>query len=263
MNINLVRLKLLFGDDAIVSKRPDAGEVPSSLVQRGPRTLFFGTRAAKRGPGALDAGLRLGAGSRIEQRRRFRAHARNHLAAFHAVAGVQLDSKHAAGYGSGHDEPIAHARHPFFVNGHDQRAGRDGGDIDLDRRRPHDDREQAGDDRRRTKNATIREQAEHRHHSRVLSTATRSRRSSRRLTRRPDTPAAAMTIRNDQAIVAGDVTKDSRYTSLLKAVMMTWPNTYPMRAPIGSARSVSGLLLGPVFISVAAALLTAPSISHE
>ena len=82
MNINLVRLKLLFGDDAIVSKRPDAGEVPSSLVQRGPRTLFFGTRAAKRGPGALDAGLRLGAGSRIEQRRRFRAHARNHLAAF-------------------------------------------------------------------------------------------------------------------------------------------------------------------------------------
>ena len=99
------------------------------------------------------------------------------------------------------------------------------GDVDLDRRRPQHDGEQAGDDGGRTKNATIGEQAQHRHHSRVLRTATRSRRSSRRLTSRPDTAAAAMTIRNDQAIVAGDVTNDSRYTSLLKAVMMTWPNT--------------------------------------
>ena len=122
MDIRLVRLELLFGDDAIFGERPDAGEVPSSLVQRRLRALFFCARAAERGPGALDAGLRLGAGSRIEQRRRFRAHARHHLAAFHAVAGVQLDSKHTAGDRSGHDEPIAHARHPFFVDGHDQRA---------------------------------------------------------------------------------------------------------------------------------------------
>ena len=131
MDIRLVRLEFLLGDDAIVGKRPDAGEVPLRLVQRRLRALLFRARAAERGPGALDAGLRLGAGSRIEQRRRFRAHARDHLAALHAVAGVQLDSKHPAGHGSGHDEPIAHARHPFFVDRHDQRSARDDGDIDL------------------------------------------------------------------------------------------------------------------------------------
>ena len=125
MDIRLVRLELLFGDDAIVGKRPDAGEVPSGLVQRRLGTLFFRARPAERGPGALDAGLRLGARSRIEQRRRFRAHARDDLAAFHAVAGVQLDSKHPAGHRGGHDEPIAHARHPFFIDGDDQRSARD------------------------------------------------------------------------------------------------------------------------------------------
>ena len=117
-----MRLELLFGDDAVFDKRPDAGEVSLGLFQRRPRALFFRTSPAERGPGALDDGLRLGPRPRIEQRRRFGAHARHDLTALHAVARFQLDPQHASGHRRGHDEPIAHARHAFFVDRHDQRA---------------------------------------------------------------------------------------------------------------------------------------------
>ena len=68
----------------------------------------------ERGPGAFDGGLRLCTRSGVEQRRRLRSHARNHLSALHAVAGLELDPKHAARHGCRHDEPIAHARHALL-----------------------------------------------------------------------------------------------------------------------------------------------------
>ena len=40
----------------------------------------------------------------------------------------------------------------------------------------------------------------------------------------PETMAAAITVSHDQAAVASDAVNESRYTSLLKACMMTMPS---------------------------------------
>jgi hypothetical protein len=161
VDIRLVRLELLFGNDAVFDKRLNPDKVTLGLFQRRPGALFFRTSPPERGPGAPDDGLRLGPRPRLEQRRCLGAHARHDLSALHAVARFQLNSQDAPRHGRGHNEAIAHPRHAFLVDRHDHRAGRDSGHVDLNGGRPQDDGKQADDDCGEAKNPTVGEQAQH------------------------------------------------------------------------------------------------------
>jgi len=112
----------------------------------------------------------------------------------HLVAGLEVDAAHPARHRRRHDEHVAHACFAFVRDADHQRAALDLDEVDGHGCRPEQPRQR----RRECEHQRDPEQqslGRRGHvHSRVFSTAIRSRRSTRRRTSRADTAVAATPI---------------------------------------------------------------------
>ena len=169
--------------------------------------LLLGAGAAERRSRAFDRRLRLGARPRVEQRRRLGAHPGDDLAARHRIARLELDPQHAARDRGRDDEPIADpGRAPPRRRSRpaDPRCTVDTSTANGPR--PQRDGGQAGNrpESRRPAGARLARNRRRAHrHSRVFSTPTD--RGDRAAAGRsaPRSATAPITVRNDQAMVAG------------------------------------------------------------
>jgi hypothetical protein len=88
----------LRGHHAALRELPHPRQLTLQLCERRPRALLLGPRPAERRSRAVDGRPTLGARAFVEQRRRFRAHACDHLPALHDIARLELDAQHAASH---------------------------------------------------------------------------------------------------------------------------------------------------------------------
>ena len=206
-HVGLALIHLLRRREPVLGERPRAGQLALGLGERGGHPLLLRTEPAQGRPGRVNCRARFRPRAGVEQRRRLRMQASHDIASPDLVARLELDAPHPSSDRRRYDEPVPYPGFTFFVDAHHQWPATDRCHVDRDRFRPQRNGHKRSNHRRRQEYPPIEDELEHRHYSRVLSTPTRSNRSSRRRTTRPDRSDAAMTTRNVQATVAADTLK--------------------------------------------------------
>jgi len=132
-------------------------------------------------------------------------------ALLHDVAGLQRDPQHSARDRGGDDEALVDPGPALVTHGHHERSTRDTGHVHRLRRRPEPDGEKDHHETEPRQELSIRQVSIHeRAHSLCFSTPTRSRRSSRLRTTRPESAEPTTTVRADQASACGVATSGKR-----------------------------------------------------
>ena len=160
---------------------PGAVEIVRRLQRLRPRTLDHGLGAFPARLGGAQSSFRLAAAALIEERRR-RGQNRGHdVIDVHGVACLEPDPSQPASQGRRHDIAFADPRLAVLVDGRDEFALGDRRGLDRNRPRRHrpDAEPQTRQDNQRRQDAA---EGDLHGQSRVLRTATRSRRSMRRRT---------------------------------------------------------------------------------
>jgi hypothetical protein len=168
----LRRLEIVTRNQAGIGQRLLAHQRGAGARQAGRGPAAFRLCLTDRRARGVDGRAQLRTRARIQERRFLGHHPHQHgHAAPHLVSGFRLDARDAPGHRGRDDEALAHARLALLVDGDLHRALRRGHDIDHHRLRPERGRRDGGDNGDGQEQARALQEA---HHSRILSTATRS-----------------------------------------------------------------------------------------